>query len=153
MNEPGQSVIVYNGFYEHGVDEKRRVQVPAKWRPKKPGAQFTVILWPKYTVGKCLRVLPEERMAKLMADVEQIPNSDPNKTVLKRIIGTQSVQVTVDKGGRICLPEQMAAEAGINDKAVFVGLLDQFEIWAPERYAQIKMMDKQMAVEAFKMLA
>ncbi len=152
MKEVGEPKLIYNGFFQHGVDAKRRVQVPAKWRPKKPGAQFTVILWPKYAVGKCLRVLPEERMAKLMAEIEQIPNSDPNKTVLMRIIGTQSVQVNLDKGGRICLPEEMASEAGISDKAALVGLLDQFEIWAPERYAQIEMMDKQMAPDAFKIL-
>ncbi len=152
MKKAGQSTLIYNGIYWHGVDTKRRVQVPAKWRPKKPGVQFTVILWPKYPVGKCLRVLPPERMEKLMAEIEQLPNSDPNKTVLIRTIGTHSVQVNLDRGGRICVPEDMAREAGIKDKAVFVGLLYQFEIWAPDRYAQIDMMDKLMAPEAFRML-
>jgi DNA-binding transcriptional regulator/RsmH inhibitor MraZ len=36
----------YNSCYRHGVDEKRRVQIPAKWRPEEPGTELTVILWP-----------------------------------------------------------------------------------------------------------
>ncbi|MCS7336953.1 MAG: hypothetical protein NZ739_01765 [Verrucomicrobiae bacterium] len=152
MKEPGQTSVVYNGVFTHGVDVKRRVQIPAKWRPKKPRAQFTLVLWPKYAVGKCLRVLPEERMEKLMAEIEQLPNTDPNKTVLMRIIGTRSVQVNLDKGGRICLPEDMAREADIKDKAVLAGLLTQFEIWNPERYAEIALMDSRVAADAFKIL-
>ena len=101
----------YNSCYRHGVDEKRRVQVPAKWRPSRPGTQLTLILWPKSTEGPCLRVLPPEEMAELMASIDAMPNDDPNKTVLKRFIGSESVQATLDKAGRICLPDAMARKA------------------------------------------
>jgi MraZ protein len=79
-------------------------------------------------------------------------NSDPNKGVLKRIIGSESVQATLDKSGRICLPEEMAKAAGISDVAVLVGLLDKFEIWTPERYEQLKASDAVMAQEAFRLI-
>ncbi len=42
-NEP----TYYNSLYRHGVDEKRRVQIPAKWRPEKTGTELTLMLWPK----------------------------------------------------------------------------------------------------------
>jgi division/cell wall cluster transcriptional repressor MraZ len=105
--------IYYNGLFRHGVDEKRRVQVPAKWRPYESGIELTLILWPKSKEGPCLRVLPPKEMAEMMAAIDAMPNSDPNKTVLKRFIGSESVQVTLDKAGRICLPEEMAKSAGI----------------------------------------
>ena len=142
----------YNSFYRHGVDEKRRVQIPAMWRPEKPGVEFTLILWPKSKEGPCLRVLPPCEMAELMRDIDAMPNSDPNKVVLKRFIGSESVQVSVDKGGRICLPEEMANAAEIKDQAVLVGLLDRFEIWNPERYQKVKASDAIMAQEAFKLM-
>src|SRR6266481_4446745 len=104
----------YNSLYRHGVDEKRRVQVPAKWRPAKAGVEFTLVVWPKSKEGPCLRVLPPEQMAELMKDIDAMPNSDPNKVVLKRFIGSESVQVALDKAGRICLPEEMSKAAGIN---------------------------------------
>src|SRR5215470_18096487 len=142
----------YNSSYHHGVDEKRRVQVPAKWRPNQPGTELTLVLWPKASAGPCLRVLPPEQMAALMKDISQMPNSDPNKVVLKRFIGSESIQAALDKTGRICLPEGMAKAAGIKDKAVLVGLLDRFEIWSPERYDHVKAADAVMAPEAFKLM-
>lgn len=142
----------YNSLYRHGVDEKRRLQIPAKWRPAKSGVEFTLILWPKPKEGPCLRVLPPEEMAQLMKDIDAMANGDPNKVVLKRFIGSESVQVTIDKSGRICLPEGMAREAGIKAEAVLVGLLDRFEIWNPERYEKVRASDAVMAQEAFKLM-
>jgi MraZ protein len=142
----------YNSLYRHGVDEKRRIQIPAKWRPAESGIEFTLILWPKAKEGPCLRVLPPQEMAQLMRDIDAMHNGDPNKVVLKRFIGSESVQVALDKGGRICLPEEMARAAGIEDEAVLVGLLDRFEIWNPERYEKVRASDAVMAQEAFKLM-
>ena len=152
--EPSEAIkpTYYNSFYDHGVDEKRRVQIPAKWRPSEDGVELTLVLWPKAKEGPCLRVLPPRQMEKLMKDIDAMPNGDANKVVLKRFIGSESVQVTLDKTGRICLPEEMARAAGIESQAVLVGLLDRFEIWSPERYANVKASDAVMAQEAFKLM-
>ena len=142
----------YNSRFLHGVDEKRRVQIPAKWRPDESGTELTVVLWPKHEAGVCLRVLPPSEMAKMKKDIDAMSNSDRNKGVLKRFIGSESVQVTLDKAGRICLPEEMARAAGIKDEAVLVGLLDRFEIWNPARYENVKAADAVLASEAFKLM-
>ncbi|HZL43960.1 MAG TPA: hypothetical protein VFD66_11865 [Verrucomicrobiae bacterium] len=142
----------YNSVYRHGVDDKRRVQIPSKWRPARASIEFTLMLWPKSNEGPCLRVLPPDQMAELMSDIDAMPNSDPNKVVLKRFIGSESVQVAVDKGGRICLPEAMAKAADIRDEAMLVGLLDRFEIWNPGRYERVRSSDAVMAQEAFKLM-
>jgi division/cell wall cluster transcriptional repressor MraZ len=93
---------VFNGMFSHGVDEKRRVQIPSKWRPAEgENLEFTMIVWPKNVEGPCLRVLPPTQMATLMSDLDQMPNGDPNKGTLKRYIGRASVQVELDKAGRI----------------------------------------------------
>jgi MraZ protein len=152
--EPEQNIepTRYNSVYRFGVDEKRRLQVPAKWRPAQPNVEFTLMLWPKDKEGPCLRVLPPDQMTKLVRDIQAMPNSDHNKVVLKRFIGSQSIQVTVDKAGRICLPENLARDAGIDGEAVLVGLLDRFEIWSPERYEKVRVSDAVMAPEAFTMM-
>jgi MraZ protein len=143
---------IYNSVYRHGCDEKRRVQVPAMWRPTEDGVQLTLIVWPQRIEGPCLRVLPPKEMAELMASLDAMPNEDRNKTVLKRIIGAESTQVTLDKAGRICVPEDMARAAGIKGEVVLVGLLDRFEIWEPGRYEKIKAADMVLAAEAFKLM-
>jgi len=153
MSEHGTGMLVYyNSLYRHGVDGKRRVQVPAKWRPTEEGFEFTMMVWPKAKAGTCLRVLPPGQMTRLMGDIDAMSNDDPNKVLLKRFIGSESVQVGLDKAGRICLPEEMAAKAGIKKEAVLVGLLDRFEIWNPKRYEAVAESDRMMAAEAFRMM-
>jgi len=142
----------YNSTFKHGVDEKRRLQIPAKWRPEEPGTQMTMVVWPKHQAGTCLRVLPPEKMAKLAADIDAMPNSDPAKVILKRFVGSKSVQVTLDKAGRICLPDEMAGAAGIKEEAVLVGMIDRFEIWSPARYEQVEAMDAVLSPKAFEMM-
>lgn len=144
--------IQFSARFRHGVDEKRRVQVPARWRPDRQGMEFTLILWPKPGVGSCIRGMPPDKMVELVRYLDSMANGDPNKTVLKRIIGSESVQVTLDKAGRLCLPDEMAREAGIQSEAVLVGLLDRFEIWSPDRYEKVKASDAVMATEAFKLM-
>lgn len=144
--------VQYYSNFEFGVDDKRRVQVPAKWRPEEENTQLTVILWPQHKAGTCLRVLPPEELAKLVADIDAMPKGDPKKVVLKRFIGSESVQLTLDKAGRIVLPDNMAKAAGIQDKAIMVGCIDRFEIWNPIRYEAAKAVDAEIAAEAFGLM-
>lgn len=144
--------VYYNSLYRHGVDAKRRVQIPAKWRPVAEGFELTLMVWPKSPHGTCLRVLPPEQMARLMQDIDAMSNEDPNKVVLKRFIGSESVQVALDSAGRICLPEGMAQAAGIGKEAVLVGLLDRFEVWSPARHEGVAKADRVMASAAFMMM-
>ena len=87
-DESASAPVYYNSLYKHGVDGKRRVQIPAKWRPTRPDVEFTLIVWPKSAHGPFLRALPPEQMGKLMADINAMSNDDPNKVVLKRFIGS-----------------------------------------------------------------
>jgi MraZ protein len=144
--------IYYNSTFKHGVDEKRRLQIPAKWRPDQEGTELTIVVWPKHQAGTCLRVLPPAKMAKLAADIEAMPNGDPNKTILKRSVGSKSMQVALDKAGRICLPDEMAGAAGIKGEAVLVGLIDLFEIWNPARHEQVEALDAVLSAKAFEMM-
>jgi len=144
--------IRYNSFYPRGVDEKRRIQVPAKWRPSGGGVEFTIIVWPDEPAGIYLRVIPPEGMAKLDEILGEILRKDPRKGVLKRVIGKNSEQVALDRAGRICLPDSMAQAAGIKDEAVLVGCIDHFQIWNPERYKNVQVSDEVLAAEAFKLI-
>ena len=154
MPDSQSTAVVYNSTFRHGVDRKRRIQVPSAWRPAEEDFQFTLILWPQHQAGACLRVLPPKEMAQLMEALDAMPNGDRNKTILKRIIGSESTQVTLDKAGRICVPEEMAAGAGIEleKEVTLVGLLDRFEIWESGRYQRAKAADSVLAQEAFKMM-
>ena len=148
---------IFNGEHPVKVDGSRRIMLPARWlQARTDGAaratEFTVIVWSKSANGPCLRILPMAKMAELMKILNDMPNNDPKKEVLKRVIGGGSMQVAVDKQGRITLPESMAKEAAIETDAIAVGLLDRFEIWSTGRREAIKQSDVALAHEAFQLL-
>lgn len=150
-NSASKKTIFYRSTYRHGVDEKRRVQIPAKWRPDGEEVELTMILWTDNAQqGACLRILPEEQMESMMAKIGTMSSSEPEAVALRRNIAKHSDSVTIDKSGRICIPEAMAKGAGIGSEAVMAGALQWFEIWNPERHAAINAVDDELAPEALK---
>ena len=124
---------LFNSTFRMKVDEKRRVQIPAKWRPEESGTELTVVEW-KTSHGTCLRVLPPGRMAKLVEKIEAMPEDSPERDELMREVGSKSEQVTIDSAGRITLPEDKAKAVGITGEVVLVGVLRVFEIWSPDKF-------------------
>ena len=151
--DPVNKPIRYLSLFDHGVDDKRRVQIPAKWRPAELETEFTIILWPNGEMkDACLLVLPPAKMAALEQRLTAMSLSDPKTTALRRALGQKSASVTLDKAGRICLPEKMAEIVGIEKEAVLVGLVDSFEIWSPQRHAKARIADEALQDEAFKLI-
>jgi MraZ protein len=150
--EQSSEPIFYNSLYRHGVDPKRRIQIPAKWRSSGPEV-LTLILWPKGTMPEaCLLVLPPNEWGALVGKLKAMPFSDPKAEALRRLLGKKSDRVAPDKAGRICLPEAMATAAGIDQEALLVGLVDRFEIWNPQRYEGASAVDDALLTDAFKMI-
>ena len=143
----------YQSLYRHGIDEKRRLQVPAKWRPASPDVEFTLIPWPKGVWKEAfLLVLPPEERVALVQKLKAMPYADSKAQALRRLLGSKSDQVTLDKSGRLCLPDAMTKAVGIDKEAVLVGMFDRFEIWNPERYAVTSAVDEELSSEAFKLI-
>lgn len=151
--DQANEVIYYNSLYRHGVDDKRRLQIPAKWRPSQGAIELTLILWPKGVHKEaCLLALPPAEWVSLVSRLKSMPLADPKTAALRRLIGKKSDQIPLDKSGRICLPEAMAKAAAIEDEAVLVGLVDRFEIWNPKRYDEASIEDEALSSEAFQLI-
>ena len=151
MPENASVEVTYNSVYRQRLDEKRRVPIPHRWRSGK-GEEFFLLIWSQHKAGTCLRALTPNQMTKLRQKIDEMPDRDPNKSVLKRRIGSLSINVSVDATGRIAIPEEMTAAAEIASDAVFVGMLDRFEIWSPKRYAEVEKLDNALLADAMQLL-
>jgi MraZ protein len=152
MPEPENNEPIYNSVYRFGVDEKRRLQIPAKWRPVAE-TTFTLILWRNgWQPDACLLALPP-RLARTFVDkMTALSFSDANAEALRRFLGEKSDTVIVDKAGRICLPDAMAKAAGIGKEALLNGMFDRFQIWNPERYEATRPAVDNLAANAFQLI-
>jgi MraZ protein len=144
--------VTFKGAYDFGVDDKRRVQVPAKWRPAE-GTLLSVHVWKaEGQRHPCLMVLPPATARKLEERLESMSFSDPKAEALRRLLGADCDDLTLDSAGRICLPEKLANKANLGKKAVLVGLFDRFQIWNPEFYADTQVTDEVARPDAIKLI-
>ncbi len=129
----------YSGRFNFAIDEKRRTQVPSKWRSEDPEAEYMVVLW-QHPVGQCLRVLDRDGREKLERRFEEMPKDDPHRDALRRRYGGDSELVKLHSG-RITLPSWLAEEAGLKAEATLVGVFNCFEIWNPELFEKSRTID------------
>lgn len=144
--------LFFSSEYRFGIDSKRRIQIPAKWRGVS-GATFTLVVWRKKAgQGACLLALPPAAMQDFMQKLKEMPFADPRAEALRRSLGARSDQVTLDKAGRICLPDKLAVAAGLTEEALLIGMFDRFQVWDPARYSAASALDEEIYDDAIQLL-
>src|SRR4051812_50067465 len=69
--------VSYNGQFTHGLDEKRRLQIPSKWRPASGEVGGKALVWPKGGLqGHYLVVLTAESHARVMQKLNAASKGD-----------------------------------------------------------------------------
>jgi MraZ protein len=116
---------MFLGEYEHSVDVKGRLAVPAKFRTQLEGGLVV-------TRGfeRCLQVYPMEQWQELSERVSSLPLGSPDTRQLRRLLFSSAFDTELDKQGRILLPSGLREHAGIGDTAVIAGMNTYFEIWS-----------------------
>ncbi len=117
---------MFLGRYEHSIDEKGRLTVPARFRePLMQGAYITL------GFDQNLMVLTPEIFKLISENVRQMSITDPETRLLKRLIFSHAEWVEVDRVGRILIPQWLRNAAQIDGNVVVVGNDTYFEIWSP----------------------
>ena len=114
------------GHYNHTLDQKGRVSVPAKYRDEM-GTTFVV----SKGYGNCVSGYPLDRWDAWRESVEKLPVS---KSRVKRFFLGSAFEVEVDKQGRIILPADLREFAGLETDVVVAGMSDHIEIWNRDKW-------------------
>jgi MraZ protein len=140
-----ESQVVYTGQDEYRIDPSRRVMLPSRWRSDEK--EFWVVPWP---LGKrdCLMVVPAPRFQKTLDALSGKSLSDKAALAVQRVIGGTAQKLKLDSAGRMLIPESLTNVVGIKADALFVGMMDKFEIWDPKRHAAASVADEAIAAEA-----
>ncbi len=117
------------GEYQHNIDVKNRVIVPAKFR-EDLGERFYVTKG----LDGCLFVLSEQGWQNLQEKIVAMPISKARQ--LQRFFFSGAAEVEPDKQGRILIPQSLREYASIEKDVTFIGTGGRAEIWGTERWAQ-----------------
>ena len=117
------------GQYQHNIDAKNRVIVPAKFR-EDLGERFYVTKG----LDGWLFVLSEEGWKRLQDKIVAMPMSKVRQ--LQRFFFSGAAEVEPDKQGRILIPQPLRDYASIEKDVTFIGTGDRAEIWSTECWTQ-----------------
>lgn len=130
MNNWGHMFI---GEYQHTIDEKGRMAVPVKFRKLlAKGAVVTKGL------DNCLFLYTKDEWEVIAQKLASLPISQSNSRAFARLMLAGAMDVTIDKQGRILLPEYLRTFAKMGKKAVIAGLYNRLEIWDNKQWENYK---------------
>ena len=128
------SMTLFAGTFENKVDRKGRVSLPADFRSELPeGGERIVYIYPSPR-HEALEACDKAFMKRIVEAIEARPLYSDDEEDLNQSIVATARKALLDETGRLVLPPDHAAHAGISDLAVFVGQGNRFQIWAPERF-------------------
>lgn len=131
--------------FTNKVDKKGRVSVPASFRTAVSASHFPGIVLYRPLNLPCIEGSDidflEQLSDRLYGDFGPF---DPHQMSVATAILAGASQLSFDPEGRIMLPGELKAFAGIDGQATFVGIGRKFQIWNTEAYEAHHA--KQMAV-------
>lgn len=133
----------FRGESVHKVDAKGRVSIPAPFRRvlEEGDPDWTEGLNPNFVLiygrrgNVCLEGYSMQTMGLVDDEVSSLPRFSREREILERMLSSKSVYAQVDENGRIVLPARLRELIGVSEEALFAGMIDKFQIWSPQGYA------------------
>jgi len=124
---------VFIGEYNHNLDDKGRLAIPAKFRRElQKGAVVTRGL------DNCLFLYTQSEWKKLVEKLSALPISQSNSRAFARLMLAGAMDVKLDTQGRIILPEYLRKFATLKKKTIIAGLYNRLEIWDESLWEKYK---------------
>ena len=123
--------MAFRGHYEHSLDSKDRLTVPARFRAAlSDGVVLSAGLDP------CVEVYPTADFARFEEQV--LAGLNPlsrHGRMMKRRFNSRSHDEALDSAGRVRVPRHLIEHAGLTEgPCVVVGVADHLEIWTPKAW-------------------
>ena len=113
------------GEYEHTIDDKNRLTLPAKFRQAFEGGLVLT-----RGIERCLSAYPRDEWA---ATVEsRLSELDPlsrEGRLMQRYFFSGAAEAEIDRQGRVMVPSALIDHAGLTRDVVVAGVRDHLEIW------------------------
>ena len=131
------------GRYEHSLDSKGRVILPAKFRaPFAEGGYLT-----KYN-ERCLALWTPEDFENQMEAMETTQELGREERNLARLWAAGTSEVDVDRQGRMPIPQHLRDYARLEGDVLVVGSMNRVELWSPAEWdRKVQLVERQLTGE------
>lgn len=141
----------FSGEYYNTLDDKGRIAFPSKLKTNLSGDS----IWITKGMGndRTLLIFSPEEWEKTAADFEKrlsIYNSD-TRWLYRRFI-SPAQEVSIDKNGRIFIPQSLRDYAGLKKDCVFLGMGSVAELWDVEIYKEADLKASEAGINIFEEL-
>lgn len=121
------------GEYCYVLDEKGRFKMPSKFRKGVAEvARDTFVI--TRGLDHCLYIIPADEWVVYTSRLRKLPQTKKiNRQYMHKMLQGAS-EVTMDKQGRITLPQSLFSYADLKRDIVICGQLDRIEVWSPSQY-------------------
>lgn len=143
---------MFRGQYDHIMDNKGRVSLPARYREAlraHQGEERVVVT--KYFEGCLIGYAVNEWLQFEEKIIGFNPLEKETRDIQRSIIAA-SADLNADKQGRILIPTHLREYAALDQQVVFQGLVNRFEIWSRERWLEMTVSPGELS-ESAKRLA
>lgn len=119
--------LMFMGEYQHSVDEKGRMIIPAKFR-EDLGSTFVVTRG----LDNCLFVYPMQEWTVLEGKLKSLPLMKSDARAFTRFFFSGATECELDKQGRVNLPNTLVDYAKLKKECVVLGVSNRVEIWSKD---------------------
>lgn len=120
---------MFIGEYQHTIDPKGRVIMPAKFR-EGLGEKFVLTKG----LDHCLFAYPNEEWGILEKKLRSLPLTNKDARAFIRFFFAGACECELDKQGRILIPANLREYAGLERDVVIIGVSTRVEIWSKDRW-------------------
>lgn len=117
---------MFIGEYEHTIDPKSRIIMPAKFR-EGLGIKFVIT---KSFTDRCLVAYSQEEWTNFENKLKTLPTTDKEVTRFIRAFFSAAIECEIDKQGRILISSKLKEYAKLEKDVIIIGALTKVEIWS-----------------------
>ena len=126
-----QVTDMFMGEYNHTIDAKGRLIIPAKFR-ETLGEEFILTKG----LDGCLSIYPMDEWESFEEKLKALPLTDKNARAFLRFFVAGATSCELDRQGRILIPSTLREFAGLEKEVVLTGNLTRIEVWSKERWIE-----------------
>ncbi|MBN1333122.1 MAG: division/cell wall cluster transcriptional repressor MraZ [Synergistales bacterium] len=117
------------GTYEHKLDSKGRVVLPARFRQELSSGVVCTI-----GIDKCISLYSMDKWERVLEKLQQLPFSKGRSRDLMRLMLSSASELQIDNAGRILVPPFLRSHAGLEQDISLIGVNDHIELWNSENW-------------------